>query len=174
MSAFDELARLIADLERRLEQQDRRINNTIREARVTKVDPDKALAKVEAHGLPSAWSPWLERAGKIRTWSPPAADERVLLISPTGEPGQGFILRGGFSDQFTQPSSNPDEDVLKVGDLTITWNKDKAVISMKDGGKAVVTKKMAKIRKGESWVVVTGDKVIVSHEPEVGPDPDNS
>lgn len=172
MSAFDDLAAIILGQDRKIEQLDRRVNNAIREARIVEVDAEKALVKVEAHGLKSGWAPWMERAGKIRSWTPPAVGERVLFVSPTGEPGQGIVLHGGYSDQFQAPSKNPDENVIAVGDLTITYNKDKAVILMKDGGKCVVTKDVAKIRKGQSWVVCTGDTIVVSENMVSGPDPD--
>lgn len=171
MSAV-ELANIILDLERRIEQLDRRLNNMFREARIVELDGENGLAKVEAHGLKSTWSPWLERAGKFRSWTPPAKDERVVFISPTGEPGQGLILPGGYSSQFSAPSKSTDENVLAVGDLTITNTDAKAVISFKDGGRCVVKKETAKLRIGGTYVVVRKGQIIMSQEPIIGADPD--
>lgn len=173
----DTIAKLILGLERRIEQLDRRLNNTLREARVVEIDADKHLLKVEAHGLKSGWSPWAERAGTITTWTPPAVGERVLFVSPTGEPGQGIVLAGGYSDDFEAPSKSKDESVLTVGDLTVTYNKEKAVISLKGGGRCVLTKRVAKLKVGDDvWFVLDGEdkKIVTSHMPVIGPDPDQN
>lgn len=175
MTAMTDLARIILDLERRIEQLDRRVNNTVREARVIEVDPAKGLVKVEAHGLKSGWAPWTERAGAIRTWTPPAVGERVLLVSPTGEPGQGIVFAGGYSDQFKAPSENKDEHVLEVGDLKVTHNKEKTIIALKDGGKFVATKKISKLKwKKDLWLVLDGEntRIVASHPVIVADDPD--
>lgn len=174
MSAFDELGRAILALDKRQEQLDRRLNNIVREARVLEVDAEKGLVKVEAHGLKSGWMPWVERAGAIREWSPPSKDERVLVLSPTGEPGQGLVLAGGFSDQFKQPSTDAGERVIRIGDNRLSMTKDRTIVGFPDGGRAVLTKDIAKLRKGSMWVVVTGGDVIVSKEPVVGADPDGN
>ena len=188
MSAEHELARLILSLEKRIEQVDRRLNNVVREARVAAVkieDGKEPLVKVEAHGLPTAWSPWMDRAGTGRAWSPPVEGERGLFFSPSGEPGQGVFLRGGYSDAFKAPSSDPDAEVFVIGDLTVTRHKDHYQAKLADDIKVDITKDyvrgvkgdarfvaagdQAKIRKGEAWVVVN-DGVFVSHPPVVAPD----
>ena len=188
MSASTDLADLIANMERRIEQLDRRLNNIVREARVTEVDLERGLVKVEAHELVSAWSPWVEHAGAIRSWTPPSVGQRVMLMSPSGEPGQGIVYAGGYSDQFAAPSNDADAHIIKVGELTLTWRKDKAIINLEDGGKVEVEKDfvrgqlgdarfvasgtVAKVRKGDSWVVCTGGEIIVSSPPVFGNDPD--
>ena len=99
------LARLvnrIEQLEAIVNQQDRRLNNMIREGAITDVDPAKGLAKADIGGMKSNWSPWSQRAGAGREWDPVTVGERVLFISPTGEPGNGIIMPGGFSTEFAQ------------------------------------------------------------------------
>lgn len=174
MSALDELGRYILALEKRIEQLDRRLNNTLREAKVVEVDAGKGLAKVEAHGLKSGWSPWLARAGDILEWEPPTVGERVMFISPTGEPGQGVILQGGYSNQFPQPSTDKGERLIKLGDNIASMTKDRTVLGFKAGGRAVMKKDIVKLKlKNSTHVVLKDGAIIVSHEPEVGPDPDN-
>lgn len=189
MSDASELADIIARLERRVEQLDRRLNNVVREARVTEVDVAKSLVKVEAHGLASAWSPWMEQAGAVRTWTPPTVGQRVLLVSTSGEPGQGIVFAGGYSDRFPAPSDDADAHVMTIGDLTITARKDKATIVLMNGGRVevekdfvraklgdsrfVVTSGLAKLRKNSAWLIVKDEEILVSHMPTVGPDPDD-
>jgi phage baseplate assembly protein gpV len=184
MSSAAELAQIILDLEARIEQLDRRLNNLVREARVTEVDKDKPAVKVEAHGLNSDWSPLTSPAGTGRLWSPPAVGERGLFLSPSGEPGQGVFLRGGYCDAFTPPSSDLDAEVFAIGELTITRHKDHYEAKLGDDIKVEITKdyvrakkgkarfvacdKQAKIRNGAAWVFVTEEPapgVFVSHAP---------
>lgn len=172
MSFADRLARRILDQEKRIEQLDRRLNNIVREAKVIEVDAAKGLVKVEGHGLKSGWMPWATRAGAIREWSPPAKGERVLLISPTGEPGQGIVLSGGYSSEFKQPSSDGGEHLVQVGDLKVSATKERALIGFPKGGRVVVKDKLVKLRVKETFVVLTEGHIIVSVEPEVGADPD--
>ncbi|XWN29757.1 MAG: phage baseplate assembly protein V [Devosia sp.] len=120
----DRLAAKIAKLEATIEQLDRRVNNMFREARVIDTDHPKGLVKVEAAGLVSDWQPWLEVAGGILKWDPPVNNQRVIQINPTGEPGQGMILAGGFSNHFKQPSQSGDESVYVRGDSSMTIRDD--------------------------------------------------
>lgn len=173
MSAFDQLGRAILSLDKRIEQLDRRLNNIVREAKVLEVDAEKGLVKVEAHGLKSGWMPWVERAGAIREWAPPAKDERVIVLSPTGEPGQGLVLAGGFSDQFKQPSMDAGERLIQIGENKLSMTKDRTIIGFRHGGRAVLKDEIAKLKmKDSTWAVLTKEGIIVSHPPEVGADPD--
>jgi phage baseplate assembly protein gpV len=43
----------------------------------------------------------------------------VILISPTGEPGKGLILPGGYSSQYTQPHDKVAEARRVIGDTSI-------------------------------------------------------
>lgn len=173
MSAFDQLGRAILSLDKRMEQLDRRLNNIVREAKVLEVDAGKGLVKVEAHGLKSGWMPWVERAGAIREWSPPAKDERVIVLSPTGEPGQGLVLAGGFSDQFKQPSTDAGERLTQIGDNKLSMTAERTIVGFPDDGRAVIKRDIVKLKiKDTTWIVLTKDGITVSHTPEIGPDPD--
>lgn len=172
MSSAAALAKIILELEERIEQLDRRLNNMVREARVTKVDAEKGLVKVEAHGLASGWMPWLTRAGDIREWVPPTIGERVVCVSPTGEPGQGFMLAGGYSSQFAQPSTDPGERLIQLGDNIISMTKARAIVGFKGEGRVVVKKDLVKLKTKDGHVVLKDGDIIVSTEPIVGDDPD--
>ncbi|MCF3935011.1 phage baseplate assembly protein V [Acuticoccus sp. M5D2P5] len=118
--AVRRLAAKLARMESAIEQHDRRLNNIFREARVLEVKPEEGLVKVEAAGLPTDFVPWMEIAGGVRTWDPPVKDQRVLFVSPSGEPGQGFVLPGGFSEAYGQPSQSGEESVKVVGASSFT------------------------------------------------------
>lgn len=112
----------IVRLEERLEQAERRLNNIFRESRVTDVDLKKGVAKVDAMGLRSKWSPWLQQAGEISDWSPLSPGQRVLFTSITGDPGQGFIIPAGFSNAFRAPSDQGATAVRKIGSTALTMD----------------------------------------------------
>ncbi|MBC6714790.1 phage baseplate assembly protein V [Aurantimonas sp. DM33-3] len=118
-AAFATLMRRIESLEAQLVAQDRRINNMFREGSIAEVDYEKGLASMDAGGLPTDMSPWLERAGAIRDWTPVTKGERAIFISPSGDPGQGLILPGGYSSQFTQNHNKGGEPTRTVGDTQI-------------------------------------------------------
>lgn len=126
---FAGLIRRIEYLERTLNQVDRRTNNMMREARVTEIFPEEGMVKVDAHGVVSKKVPWLQRAGSIRDWNPPSKDERVILLSPTGEPGRGLILPGGYSDKFPQPHNASAEKVTVIGEVSVKQTGSSFVIN---------------------------------------------
>ena len=117
--AISALIRRIESLEAHLVAQDRRINNMFREGSIAEVDYEKGLASMDAGGLPTDMSPWLERAGAVRDWTPVTKGERAIFISPTGDPGQGLILPGGYSSQFAQPHNKGAEPSRHVGNVTV-------------------------------------------------------
>ncbi len=112
----------IVRLEERLEQAERRLNNIFRESRITELDLQRGLAKVDALGLRSKWVPWLTQAGEVNDWSPPSIDQRVVLASVTGDPGQGFILPGGYSNAFGAPSAQGATSVRQIGSTALTMD----------------------------------------------------
>ncbi len=135
---------------RRREELERRMRNVVRPGRVTQVDPAKNLVKIawaqdeDGKDLESPWIPWVERAGAIRTWTPPAAGEQVLMFSPSGDIStHSWVMPGGFTDQFGQPHDKAAEHKLVVGN---------AEILAKDGE--------VHIKVGNSRVVITADEIV--------------
>lgn len=117
---FDQLIARIQHLERVVERQAVRMNNMIREGKVTDVNYEKGLAIVDAHGIPSKPSPWLQHAGSIVDWEPPAVGQRVVLFSPSGDLGRGFILPGGYTEQTPQPYARGAMFSRTIGGTKIT------------------------------------------------------
>ncbi len=63
------------------------------------------------------WLPCIQpAAGKVRIWSPLSKGEQVTVFAPSGETGNGIVLRGLPSDAIPSPSENPDEFVIDFPD----------------------------------------------------------
>jgi phage baseplate assembly protein V len=86
--------RLLA-MELKIEELQRRTEAAVRVGRITEVNPEHGLAKVDVgtpdNPLVTGWLPWTERAGAIKTWTPPEPGEQVRLVSPAGDMAQGWI-----------------------------------------------------------------------------------
>jgi len=117
----------IAQLEAQIGHLNRRVNSTLREARVLEVFDD-GTAVVEGHGGKSKKIPWLQRAGSIRDWDPPAEGERVLMLSPNGDEGRALILPGGYSKQYGQPHNKLGESKRQIGDASDLFTGTQRVI----------------------------------------------
>ena len=120
------LERYVAEQIRQREDIERRVHNLVRPARVAEVDPAKGLVKVayatddEGKDVVSPWIPWTERAGGIKTWTPPSVGEQVHMFSPSGDvSGHSWVLPGGFSDAHKQPHDKGAEHVMSIGGTTI-------------------------------------------------------
>lgn len=124
--------RRFAELEAENERLRLRLDNVVREGRVTKVDPDKGTAEVDMNGLPSSELPISHRSGAIREWNPPSEGERVVVFNPSGEPGLGMVFPGGYSDQFAQPHAKAGESFKTVGDTSVLQTADKVVYKAGD------------------------------------------
>lgn len=130
-----EISKRIAELEAENENLRLRLDNVFREGKVTNVDPTTGKAEVDMNGLPSDKMPWASRAGAIKEWSPVTVGERVLVANPSGEPGLGIILAGGFSDANPQNHNQGGEHKLTVGGSTILVTGSKIVFTV--GGTSI-------------------------------------
>ncbi len=144
---------VLTEMAMRITELARRVRNIIRYADVTEVDPAKGLVKVvdkgggEGKDLHSPWRPWAEvgaprSAGNGTTWRPPTKGQRVMWISPSGNPGEGIIMAAAFSNECAAPSQSGDEHVETIGNAKTT---------MKDGSH--------KLEVGGAIVEVTPGKI---------------
>ena len=122
-AGIDWLVDTIRELEDQTKELNRKLNNVVREGRVVEVFND-GTAIVDAQDVRTKPLPWITRAGKVRDWDPPTAGERVLLISPTGDPGRAIIVNGGFSEEFSQNHDNVSEARRTIGETEITSAED--------------------------------------------------
>ena len=82
----------------------RALHNLIRLAKITEVDHAAYRARAAFGENETAFLPWLEnRAGANVTHSAPEVGEQVIILCPSGEPANGIILRGLYSDSRTPP-----------------------------------------------------------------------
>lgn len=82
----------LADIERRL-------SNLIRPGTIAALDADSARVRVAIGELTTEWLPFfVRRAGMDIEWWAPEVGEQVLVLSPSGELAQGYVLAGINSD----------------------------------------------------------------------------
>jgi len=85
----------------------RRLDNLIRIGTIAAVDHVAARCTVKTGGLIVPNLPWMaERAGNSRDWDAPTVGEQCILLSPSGEPSQGVVLVGLYSQQRPAPSNS--------------------------------------------------------------------
>ncbi len=131
--------RRFAELETQIERLRMENQNLIREGKVTKLDAAKGTVEVDLNGLPSAELPIAHRAGAVNEWNPPAVGERVVVLSPGGDPGLGIAFPGGHSDQYPAPHNEGAAYRRKIGDAVVTQSGNGFVfeapkITFKAGG----------------------------------------
>ena len=138
-----QLERYVAELVRRVEEAERRLTNVMRPGRVAQVDAQKGLVKLayakDENGadVVSPWLRWMERAGGIKTWTPPSVGEQVLMFSPSGDiSGHSWALPGGYSQANPQPHDKGGEHKMTIGDLSILVTGDDLMIEAP--GKVVI------------------------------------
>ena len=97
----------------RLTEVERRLANILRAGRVDSVDYATARCRVAIGNLLTDPLPFFaDRAGDDRTWNPPSVGEQVLVLSPSGELGAGFVLCGIFSN--ANPANSSDQNIHRT------------------------------------------------------------
>lgn len=90
----------------------RRLENLIRVGVIAEADYTIARVRVtyatDENNAPvnTNWLPWLtQRAGNDADWWPPEVGEQVLLICPSGDLAQGFVLPAVYQQNHPAPDS---------------------------------------------------------------------
>lgn len=97
----------------RLTELERRVSNILRAGKVASVDFAASRCRVTIGNLLTDPLPFLsDRAGDDRTWNPPSVGEQVLVLSPSGELGAGFVLAGIYST--AHPANASDEHLHRT------------------------------------------------------------
>lgn len=68
----------------------------------------------------SPWYPHPESGGNSSTWMPLSLGQIVGMINPNGDPRQGLLIRGGFSDRNQPPSTDLFANIFKAFGVAIT------------------------------------------------------
>ncbi|WP_417842026.1 phage baseplate assembly protein V [Terasakiella sp.] len=102
-----------------IQELERRLANLIRTGKIAAVDTDAARVRVRFGDNLSGWLPWLTtRAGADRDWWAPSTGEQVLILSPSGETDQGYVLPSIYQTAHPAPSSDPMKHVKTYSDGT--------------------------------------------------------
>lgn len=127
----------------RIGEIERRMSNIVRPGTVLEADYANARIKVQCGGNQTAWIPWMTaRAGEDRNWHAPEVGEQVIVLAPSGDLGQGYVMPGGVYKNDYPANANSAE-------ISRTTYKDGAIIEydreahahlvqIPDGGKATV------------------------------------
>ena len=95
----------------------RRLANMIMLGTVAEADYEAPRVKVQAGDLLTTWLPWLTaRAGDDRSWHAPEIGEQVIILSPSGNPAQGVVLMGLYSDARPAPVESEDKAHITFAD----------------------------------------------------------
>lgn len=124
MSDFDDLLHEVAALRRELSEVRIAQRNTIRTGTVEERDAQKGYRlnwgkDDQGKTILSPWYPHPESGGGAKTSFPLTKGQIVTAINPNGDFRQGFLVRGGFSDQNPSPSQNLAENVFTFGNVRI-------------------------------------------------------
>jgi phage baseplate assembly protein V len=134
---------------------DRRLAALLQAGTVDAVDYDKARCRVRVGEWVSAWLPWASLgAGKVRNWRPPSVGEQALVLSPSGDPANGFAFAGFYSDQHSQANDNRPN--------TVAWcMPDGCVIEYdwETGALRVAGSKTVSVENAETIHVASGGQV---------------
>ncbi|MFI3903766.1 baseplate assembly protein [Ochrobactrum sp. S1502_03] len=76
----------------------------------------------------SPWYPHPESGGASSTWMPLSLGQIVGMINPNGDPRQGLLIRGGFSDANQPPSNDLLASVFRAFGVNATVKDGKITI----------------------------------------------
>ena len=138
---FADLVAIVVDLTREVAQLKRELAGMVKVGTVAETDAKKGyrLDFGKDDNGQSKLSPWLphpESGGKAKSWFPMSKGQVVAMMTPPGDPRQGFMLRDGFTDQYKQPSQNLQENVFEYGNVRVVMKDDHASIT---AGSASIT-----------------------------------
>ncbi|MFK7866221.1 MAG: phage baseplate assembly protein V [Alphaproteobacteria bacterium] len=88
---------------------ERRMNGMISFGTIHCVDYNQAKACVKIGEITTNYLPMIaSRAGHNQSWSPYEIGEQVMILSPSGEIDQGWIMGSVFSNHHPANGDNPD------------------------------------------------------------------
>ncbi len=115
----------------------RKQGNMLKYGTIVSVEGDRAVVSIDyGNGvITTAPIPWSERAGKSRTWAPPAPGQQVLVAAPSGDPANGIIVASAYNAASTAPSDRLDVTRTVFGDGSeITVDESGALMTIKAAG----------------------------------------
>lgn len=152
-SEFGDLVGIVVDMRREIAQLKRELANMVKVGTVSDVDAKKGYRLdfgQDENGQPkkSAWLPHPESGGAAKSWIPLSVGQTAAMVTPPGDTRQGFLVRGGFSDQNPQPSENTNENVFTFGQVKIEIRDAEVIVSL--GGTSLTMTPSKAVIKAES------------------------
>ncbi|MEM7269515.1 MAG: phage baseplate assembly protein V [Pseudomonadota bacterium] len=150
-----------------VEELARRLDNLVRIGSITDPDYAAATARVSIGGVETAQLPFMTtRAGPDRTWWAPETGEQVIVMAPSGDPEQGFILPGAIY-QDAHPAPDQDSRVHRViyddgADIAYDRAAHRLTVTLPAGAEIDVT--------ATGGVTINGDLVVTGDVTADGPD----
>jgi len=146
---FSDLVAVVVDLKREVAQLKREIAGMVKVGTVEETDAQKGYrlnfgADENGQAKLSPWLPHPEAGGKAKSWFPLSKGQVVAMMTPPGDPRQGFLLRDGFTDSYAQPSQKLDENVFEYGDVRF---------EIREG--------LVHLKVGATEITVTADKIAI-------------
>lgn len=122
----------VAWLADRIAELERRFQNQRRTGKVTEVDYDKKLARVEltknrdGEAFLSPWMPWKTiAAGATKVNVPPSVGQQVDVVSESGDIADGVIESSIKSNDNELPAANAGEGHITTGSTVIFFSGSK-------------------------------------------------
>ncbi|VVD78442.1 phage baseplate assembly protein V [Pandoraea fibrosis] len=112
-------------------EHNRLIANLIATGTVAEITYRPLRVRVLVRDRLTDWLPCLQpAAGRVRIWLPLSKGEQVTVLSPSGETGNGIVMRGVPSDAIPSPSENPNEFMIDLPDgARIVYNDATGALS---------------------------------------------
>lgn len=107
----------IAQLIRRVAQLEDRINNMIRQGKVSAINQQTGEIKLKTGDFESNWLTWSEQAGGAFTRSMPVEGQAVSGFFPGGNAEYGFAVPGHDTESNPLPGAAEGEHIYEKGDL---------------------------------------------------------
>jgi phage baseplate assembly protein V len=88
------------------------LTNLLRVGTIAELDEEEYRVRVTSGDVLTDWiSVLAQRAGPDKTYWLPEVGEQVLIFSPSGDPAQGYVLAGIFSEKF--PPNAKDKNIYR-------------------------------------------------------------
>lgn len=115
---------IVARLERRIDNLERRLAGVLTKGTVAEIDEEKKLIRVKTGKAPdgsdqlSPWVQYAQMAGALKVHAMPSVGQNMVLISAGGDYGQGFAVPLSWNDNNQSPGKDASENVITFGDAT--------------------------------------------------------
>ncbi|MBP1852121.1 baseplate assembly protein [Rhizobium halophytocola] len=97
------------------------VGNSLKVGPVEQIDKDKGYRlRLGGTDEDPYLSPWYPHPETGKTSVPLNKGQIVGVINPSGDPRQGLVFRGGYSDEHSSPNADMAANVFKDAGVTVT------------------------------------------------------